>query len=91
MNTNCFEVRVGLIAFLLAPAVGTALNMAYGDRGNEEFDKSYAKYSEFSWVYICAPTYGAGEVMETFFRELNNTSPELVDEAQEAYNNGDCK
>jgi hypothetical protein len=30
LNSNCFEVRLGLIAFLLAATVGTVLNMAYG-------------------------------------------------------------
>ena len=28
---NCFEVKIGLVAFLLAAMVGTVLNMAYGE------------------------------------------------------------
>lgn len=34
MNGNCFEIRVGLIAFLLAATVGTVLSIAYGQTWN---------------------------------------------------------
>ena len=51
---NCFEVKIGFIAFLLSVTIGSILNIAYGQEFLPKSDLNDGKMFE-DQVIVCVP------------------------------------